>query len=268
MAETTLRAQIDAAKAYEGLMVPALFGEWAPTVADAANLRAGERVLDVACGTGVLAREALSRTSAGEFVTGLDPSAGMLEVAKELAPSVEWRQGMAESLPFSDASYDAVVSQFGLMFFNDRSEALRQVLRVLRPGGRIAFAVWDSLENIPAYADEVALLERLAGVPAADALRAPFALGDRRDLEMLFASAGVQAVQVATRTGAAQFPSVNVMVEADLRGWLPVMGVVLTEEQIERILEAAEHALGRYVTGEGAASFGTSVHIVTGRKPL
>lgn len=267
MAQATLQAQIDAAKAYEGLMVPALFGEWAPTVADAARLQAGERVLDVACGTGVLAREALSRTGAGEFVTGLDPNAGMLEVAKELTPGVEWRQGMAESLPFSDASYDVVVSQFGFMFFNNRYEALRQVLRVLRPGGRIAFAVWDSLENIPAYADEVALLERLAGAPAADALRAPFALGDRRDLKKLFADAGVEAVEVATQTGSARFPSVRVMVEADLRGWLPVMGVVLTEEQIARILEAAEQALSQYVTGEGAASFGTAAHIVTGTKP-
>lgn len=268
MAVPTLQAQIDAAKAYEGLMVPALFGEWAPRVADAARLQAGERVLDLACGTGVLAREALYRTGAGEFVTGLDPNAGMLEVAKELAPGVEWRQGMAESLPFPDASYDVVVSQFGLMFFNDRSEALRQAWRVLRPGGRIACAVWDSLENIPAYADEVALLKRLAGAPAANALRAPFALGERRDLEMLFAGAGVEAVQVATQTGGARFPSVRVMVEADLRGWLPVMGVVLTEEQIARILEAAEQTLSRYATGEGAASFGTSAHIVTGIKPL
>lgn len=267
MSETTLQAQIDAAKAYEGLMVPALFGEWASTVADAAHIQAGERVLDVACGTGILVREVLSRTGADEFVTGLDPSAGMLEVAKELAPGVEWRQGVAESLPFPDASYDVVVSQFGLMFFNDRSEALRQVLRVLKPGGRTAFAVWDSLENIPAYADEAALLERLAGASAAGALRAPFALGDRRDLEMLFAGAGVEAVEVATRTGTGRFPSVRVMVEADLRGWLPVMGVVLTEEQIAGVLDAAEQSLSQYVTGDGAASFGTSAHIVTGTKP-
>ncbi|RJP52904.1 MAG: methyltransferase domain-containing protein [Anaerolineaceae bacterium] len=266
MAEKTLQAQMDAAKAYEGLMVPALFGEWASTVADAAQIKPGERVLDVACGTGILAREVLSRTGAAEFVTGLDPSAGMLEVAKDLAPGVEWRQGVAESLPFPDASFDVVVSQFGLMFFNDRSEALRQALRVLRPGGRMAFAVWDSLKNIPAYADEVALLERLAGVLAADALRAPFVLGDRRDLETLFAGAGVEAVEIATRKGSARFPSVRVMVEADLRGWLPVMGVVLTEEQIVGILQAAELALSQYVTGDGAAYFGTSAHVVTGTK--
>ena len=266
MAEAPSQAQIDAAKAYEGLMVPALFGEWTTTVADAAHIQPGERVLDVACGTGILAREALSRTGAAGFVSGLDPNAGMLDVARQLAPGVEWRKGLAESLSFPDASFDVVVSQFGLMFFNDPSEALRQVVRVLSPGGRVAFAVWDSLENIPAYADEVALLERLAGVPAADALRAPFVLGDRRELEMLFAGAGVEAVEVATRKGTARFPSVRVMVEADLRGWLPVMGVVLPEEQIAGILHASEQALSQYVTGDGAASFGTSAHIVTGTK--
>lgn len=267
MAEATLQAQIDAAKAYEELMVPALFGEWAATVANAAHLQSGERVLDVACGTGVLAREVLARTGAAELVTGLDPSAGMLEVAREFAPGVEWRQGVAESLPFPDDSFDVVVSQFGLMFFNDRSEALREAVRVLRPGGRVAIAVWNSLESIPAYADEVALLERLAGVPAADALRAPFVLGARRALDDLFAGTRLEAVEVATRKGTARFPSVRVMVEADLRGWLPVMGVVLTEKQIAGVLQSAEEALREYVTDDGTAVFGTSAHIVMGAKP-
>ncbi len=267
MAEAMLQAEIDAAKAYEVLMVPALFREWAATVADAAHVQSGERVLDLACGTGVLAREVRSRMGAADLVTGLDPSAGMLEVARKFDPSVEWRQGMAESLPFPDASFDVVVSQFGFMFFSDRSGALREVVRVLRPGGRMALAVWDFLENIPAYADEVALLERLVGIPASDALRAPFVLGDRRALETLLTGAKLEAVEVATRKGTARFPSVRVMVEADLRGWLPVMGVVLTEEQIVDVLQAAEEALRQYVADDGTVAFGTSAHIVIGVKP-
>lgn len=266
MTDPTIQAQVDAAKAYEALMVPALFGEWASKVADTVQIQPGEQVLDVACGTGVLAREVLLRTGATGFVTGLDPSAGMLEVAKQLLPDVEWRQGVAESLPFPEASFDVVVSQFGLMFFDDRPEALREALRVLRPGGRLAFAVWDSLDNIPAYAEEVALLERLAGASAADALRAPFVLGNRGDLTTLFTDGGVESVEVATHKGTARFPSVRVMIEADLRGWLPIMNVVLTEEQIAGILQVAEQALSPYITGDGAASFGTSAHVVTGTK--
>jgi SAM-dependent methyltransferase len=179
---------------------------------------------------------------------------------------VEWRQGVAESLPFPDQSFDAVVSQFGLMFFSDRRGALLESLRVLTPGGHLAVAVWDSLENIPAYAAEVTLLERLAGRQAADALRAPFVLGDRQDLVMLFAEAGVASVEVTTDQGRAQFPSARVMVEADLRGWLPVMGVILPEEQIAHILEQAELVLRPYVTTGGTVAFDTSVHIVTGKK--
>jgi ubiquinone/menaquinone biosynthesis C-methylase UbiE len=117
MTEQAPHDQVDAAKAYEALMVPALFGEWASRVADAAAIQSGQSVLDVACGTGVLAREIASRTGATGHVTGLDPNAGMLEVARQITPDLEWRQGRAESLPFPDQTFDRVVSQFGLMFF-------------------------------------------------------------------------------------------------------------------------------------------------------
>lgn len=261
-----LQAQIDAANAYEALFVPALFQQWAPRVASAAQLRPGQRVLDVACGTGVLAREAASRVGATGTAVGLDPNPGMLAVARRLAPGVEWRDGTAEALPCPDRFFDAVVSQFGLMFFADRRQALREMLRVAAPGGRLVVAVWDSLDNTPAYAAEVDLLERIAGRPAADALRAPFALGDPKDLAALFAVAGVAGIAVTTHHGTARFPSLRSMVEADLRGWLPVMGVVLSEDHITRILEEAESALAAYVTAEGRVEFDAPAHIVTGMR--
>lgn len=267
MSNPNLEAQIEAARAYEALFVPALFGQWAVKVADAAQVLHGQRVLDLACGTGVLAREACLRTGAAGYVAGLDPSVGMLAVAQERAPAVDWREGAGESIPFPDESFDAVVSQFGLMFFMDRGQALREMLRVLKPGGRIAVAVWDSLRNIPAYAAEVDLLERIAGTRAADALRAPFVLGDREQLASLFNGAGAAAVTVGTSKGIAQFPSLQAMVEADLRGWLPVMGVSLTEDVIDRILEEAEIVLGSNVAADGRVAFELQAHIVTARKP-
>src|SRR5690606_33009557 len=154
MSTSEIETRIDAAEAFETHFVPALFAEWAPRVADAAGLQTGHRVLDVACGTGVLAREAARRVGPQGFVWGLDLDDGMLTVAGRRAPEIEWRQGTAESLPYADRSFDAVVSQFGLMFFPDRTKALREMQRVLRPGGRIGVAVWDSLENTPAYAAE------------------------------------------------------------------------------------------------------------------
>lgn len=255
--------EIAAAAAYEELHVPALFRQWAGPVLDAAQIEPGCRVLDVACGTGVLAREAALRLGGSGFVAGLDISPGMLTVAQQIAPHVAWRQGAAESLPYEDDSFDLVASQFGLMFFQDRVGALREMMRVLAPDGRIAIAVWESLDNSEAYPIAVALLERLAGRPAADALRAPFVLGDRAALAALFRDAGAASVDITTYSGTAQFPSIRVMVEADLRGWLPVMGVFLTEAQIERILQEAEQALSQYVTAEGTVTFAAPAHIVT-----
>lgn len=265
MSDASFDAQLEAARAYEALFVPALFGQWAPKVVEAARLVPGQKVLDVACGTGALARAVQQRVASAGYVAGLDANAAMLAVARDLAPVVEWRQGMAESMPFTDESFDAVVCQFGLMFM-DRGRALREMLRVLRPKGRLVVAVWDSLHNIPAYAAEVELLERMAGSRAADALRAPFTLGNQDDLATIFSDAGAPSVTVDTARGKAQFPSIRVMVEADLRGWLPAMGVSLAEKDIGRILDAAQSALAPYVTADGRASFEVRAHLATALK--
>ena len=187
-------------------------------------------------------------------------------VAKRLAPAIDWREGTAESLPYETETFDAVVSQFGLMFFQDRPAAVREMLRVLVPGGRMAVAVWESLDKSEAYSLEVALLERLAGAQAADALRAPFVLGERDELFALFRDAGAVSVDVNSHRVTARFPSIRTMVDADLRGWLPVMGVTLTEKQIEIILTEAQDALGRYVMSNGTMEFDAPGHIVTAQK--
>lgn len=260
----TVRAEaIAGAEAYERLFVPALFSEWAARVADSVPVQRGSRVLDVACGTGVLAREALRRTTA---VVGVDLNPAMLTVASSRAPAMTWLQAAAESLPFRDRAFDAVVSQFGLMFFADRRAALYEMCRVLKPAGRLAIAVWDSLPGAPAYDLEVGIVQRVAGQRAADGLRAPFALGDKRALTGLLAAAGLSAAEVTTHTGTARFPSIETMVEADLRGWLPLLGINLAEEQIEQILKSAAGVLRQFRQADGM-SFRISAHIVRWNKP-
>lgn len=259
-------SEVTAAKAYEELFVPALFDQWTPMVLDAAGVGSGHRVLDVACGTGILARRARERVGDATKVAGVDPAPGMLAVAEQTAPDIDWRRGTAEALPFADGTFDAVVSQFGLMFFDDQRRAMAEMSRVLKDGGRLAVAVWESLERIPAIAQEVALLERVAGQQAADALRAPFVLGDQDGLTALAQGASVESVEVRSQSGKARFPSIRSLVEADLRGWLPLMGVVLAEDVIERILDEADQQLSEYAEGDGEMIFDMPALILTGKK--
>jgi SAM-dependent methyltransferase len=259
----TVDPAIEGAWAYERLHVNALFRQWAEPVLGAAGVTTGSHVLDVACGTGVVAREAQRRVGPDGSVTGLDIGPGMLAVAESIEPVVTWIEGDAGRLPFDDDRFDAVVCQFGLMFFPDRVGAIREMLRCARPGGRVVVAVWEALERSEAYPISVDLLERRAGTAAADALRAPFVLGDTDELRRLWAQAGASEVSIDTQYGTARFPSVRTMLEADLQGWLPVMGVFLDEDLIESILEEADDALRAYVNERGEMSFAAPAHIVT-----
>jgi SAM-dependent methyltransferase len=176
------------------------------------------------------------------------------------------RRNRKQLLPFADRSFDAVVCQFGLMFFADRNMAVREMLRVMVPGGHCAVAVWDTLENAPAFAALVSLLDRIAGKAAGDALRAPFVLGDRRLLANLFGSAEAGSINVTTHQGTARFPSTHEFVEAEVKGWLPVMGVILPEPTINRILAEAENVLARYAMPAGGLAFDVFAHVVSSRK--
>lgn len=253
-----------AADVYEEFFVPALFGEWASRVVDAAGIKTGERVLDVACGTGVLSRAVLDRVGPDGSVVGLDPNQGMLAVAHRKANQIEWHEGVAESLPFEDSRFDAVVSQFGLMFFEDRKKALREMTRVLRPAGRYAVAVWGALEETPGYAEMTKLLDRLFGERAAGELQAPFSLGDTATLRSIFTEAGLAGAQVDTIVGKARFPSIRSWVYTDIKGW--TLADMIDDDQFEALAKEAEEALQQFVTPSGSVEFRSPAHIVSGRK--
>lgn len=253
-----------AAEVYEEFFVPALFQEWASRVADAAHISPGQCVLDVACGTGVVTREASHRVGTSGSVVGLDLNEGMLAVAKRKASEIEWQQGHAEALPFDSDSFDAVVCQFGLMFFEDRCAAIEQMVRVLRHGGHLAVAVWDSLENTPGYAAVTELLKRLFGDEVANAMRAPFVLGDTQVLQSLFTDAGVPDAQITTHEGTARFPSISSWVYTDVRGW--TLADMINDTQYQLLLQEAEKELQKFVTTEGTVAFRSPAHIVTATK--
>ena len=251
-----------AAEIYEEFFVPALFGEWAPRLCDAAGVASGQRLLDVACGTGVAAREAARR---GADVASLDRNPDMLAVARRLAPEIAWREGLAEALPFEDGSFDAVCCQFGLMFFDDRVKALAEMGRVLKPGGRLVVATWDALERTPGYAAMVALLERLFGAEIAGALRAPFVLGDPGEVQGLFDAAGLPHSTVATHSGEARFPSLADWVRTDVKGW--TLAEAIDEAQYAELQREAQKELRHFAGADGSVRFVSPAHIVTAVKP-
>ena len=252
----------NAARVYEDIYLPSLFAEWPPRVIEAAQIESGQRVADVACGTGVLARAVAERVGPQGLTVGVDNNQGMLDVAAEKAPEIEWHQASAEKLPLDDGSFDSVVCQFGLMYFEDQQGALREMMRVLRPGGTLAVVVWDLLENSPGYAVEDQLFQRLFGAEAAD--DSPYSLGDQQVLQHLFDNAGISDAEIETHEGTARFASIEAWIYADVNGW--TIDDMIDDEAYERLLKEAQKDLARFVSEDGTVAFATPAHIVTARK--
>jgi ubiquinone/menaquinone biosynthesis C-methylase UbiE len=253
------------AEVYDARFVPALFAHWGPVVAGEARVREGERVLDVACGTGALTLAVADMVGPSGSVVGLDANPEMLAVARRKPQRIEWVEGKAEALPFPDNTFDAVVSQFGLMFFEDKPKALREMIRVLKPGGRLAVAVCDAVENSPGYAAFASLLDRLFSRRIGEAFRAPFSLGDAGRLHGICREAGFEDAEVVQRRGKVRFKAIDALVSTE-RACVWTLGGVLTDEQFERLLDESKIALRPFVVDGGTIEFDMPSLIVRARK--
>ncbi len=197
---------------YHACFVPTLIAPWVERTLDLADLRLGERVLDVACGTGAVTLLAAQRVGPTGHVIGLDPSPEALAVAHSLngqkgGAAIGWREGAAESLPFADGSFAVVTCQFGAMFFPDRMAALCEMRRVLAPGGRLALTTWGPLDkNLGNAAMAQAWQERVSPEHAAK-LKPPHSLSDPAELRGLLAAAGFAQIDVQRQSGRARFSS-------------------------------------------------------------
>ena len=174
----TFQLTLEQAKAYDDLFVPALFGQWAPQLVSCARVASGQRVLDVACGTGAVARTAVDTVGPQGRVVGVDLNPAMLEVARSSRPDLEWFQGDAEDLPFETDSFDAALCQSALFFFPEPFRAVREMARVVGPGGIVAIQTYAALPEQPAYGPFMDVVARHAGQEARILLGTYWSQGD------------------------------------------------------------------------------------------
>jgi len=192
---------------YERYFVPAIGEPVARDLIRKANLRPGERVLDVACGTGIIARLALQRIGTKGTVTGVDINPGMLAVARSITSDlpIEWQEANAEDLPYPADSYDIVFCQMGLQFMEDKPSALKEMHRVLVPGGRLFL-------NMPGPAGEpfvifAEAMERYINPGAKEFVYTVFSLNDTDEIRQLVRDAGFSEVDVEANFKTMSLPS-------------------------------------------------------------
>jgi ubiquinone/menaquinone biosynthesis C-methylase UbiE len=256
-----------AAENYERVVARYVLGPWAPLLVDAAQVARGQCVLDLACGTGVVARVAAQRVGPDGRIVGVDLNPGMIDVARCLpAPggaSIEWLEGSALAIPLPDASVDVVLCQQGLQFFPDKELALRQMYRVLRRRGRLALSVWS---NTGFYNSAVGrALARFVGQDVACRFCASRNAPGSDELERLAASAGFSGVNVRIRRMNVHLPPLDRFALEHLAA-TPVAGSLeaLDTESRNRIGASVLAELQRFNDGDGV-TYPEETYVLTAR---
>lgn len=260
----TFQIPLEIAESYEALFVPAFFAQWAGILCDAAGVTKGQRVLDVACGTGIVTRTAADRSGPEGHVTGVDLNESMLVVARRVRPEIDWRQGPAEDLPVGDCSYDTVLSQMAMMFFEDRARAVAEMARAAVVGGTVAVLVPATIGEQVAFGPFAEMVVSHAGASSRKLLESYFSCGDPDRVSELFTQAGLDVTHAGVATGTYRAPSVEGFVATEVQS--TPLGQQLTDETYRAVEADAKHVLAPYVTATGAVEAPFDSIVVVGRR--
>jgi len=254
-------------KFYDTYLVPLLFEPYATDLVNRLASRSLSRVLEVAAGTGVVTRALASVLPERVSIVATDLNQPMLDQASALGTTrpVEWRQADAMRLPFQDGTFDAVVCQFGVMFFPDKTQALSEARRVLRPGGVLVFNVWDRIEENE-FADTVtaALASVFPEDPPRFLARTPHGYHERSRIEQDLVSSGFSAppeiVTLAARSRAKspRDPAIAFCQGTPLRNEIEAHGA----SRLGEATDLAADAIGRRF-GRGEVDGKMQAHVVT-----
>ena len=247
-----------AAEMYERNMVPAIFEPFARDLLEFANLKAGDKVLDVACGTGIVARLAWAKVSPSGRVVGSDLNSEMLEVARaccrQQAADITWAECNVSDMSFPSNEFDVVLCQHGLQYFPDRRAALNEMHRVSRTDGRLIASVWRPISFNPGHLVFANVLERFVSQEAAATRRAPYKLSDRTEIRELVSGSGFHDVVVSLITRAARFASAEAMVRIMMAGTPLGAAMANTDPSVvQRVIDEVTEGLAQYEDDRGLA---------------
>ena len=250
---------------YERELVGPLFRPWVEEILDEIRVATGDHVLDVACGTGVVARLAKERVGESGTVVGVDASPAMLAVARRTAPAIDWREGDAGALPLSAGErFDAVVCQQGIQFFPDKLLAAREMHRALKPGGRLAVSVWRSDEESSVLRELRRVAERHLG-PIADRR---YGFGDAAALDALLRQAGFRDVRSATLSRVIRFADGSAFIRLNAMAFVSMSpgSKEMSDDERGRTVEAVARESTdavRSYTDESGLAFELSTNLAT-----
>jgi SAM-dependent methyltransferase len=258
----TFDIALEQAEAYEQRFVPVLFAQLAPWLVDQVGMRAGQSVLDVACGTGIVARTVADRVGPGG-VTGVDRNEAMLTVAGRMRPDIDWRHGDVAALPFEDGTFDVVLCQSGLMFFPDATAALAEMARVAASGGTVGVQVFARLAAQPAYGPWIGMVAEHAGPEARNLLGTYWVHGDLDVLADRFATTGLTVTATRTKKVVLRFDSIEDFVRTEIEA-TPLVER-LSDDQYRTIVTKSDGVLDQFVT-DGGTAIPIVAHLMVGHK--